>query len=50
LQENFRAADLELEADALQAIDALEQGYRFVDGAFFQTPGSPYTVADIWND
>lgn len=50
LTENFLAADLELEASDLQAIDELEQGYRFVDGAFFEAPGSPYTVAGLWED
>jgi len=50
LQENFLAADFELEAADLQAIDGLEQGYRFVDGSFFQSPGSPYTVAGLWEE
>lgn len=50
LQENFLAADLELEAQDLLAIEGLEQGYRFVDGAFFQTPGSPYSVTGLWED
>jgi len=50
LAENLRAADLEIEAADLQAINALEQGYRFVDGSFFETPGSPYKVADLWRE
>ncbi len=50
LQENFLAADLELEATDLLAIDGLEQGYRYVDGSFFQSPGSPYTVAGLWKE
>jgi alcohol dehydrogenase (NADP+) len=50
LRENFLAADLELEAADLTAIAAMEQGYRFVDGAFFQAPGSPYSVADLWGN
>jgi alcohol dehydrogenase (NADP+) len=50
LQENFLAADLELEATDLTAIAAMDQGYRFVDGAFFQSPGSPYSVADLWGN
>ena len=50
LQENLLAADLQLEAADIQAIDALEQGYRFVDGSFFQSPGSPYTVAGLWEE
>jgi len=50
LHENFLAADLELEATDLLAINELEQGYRFVDGSFFQTPGSPYSVAGLWEN
>jgi alcohol dehydrogenase (NADP+) len=50
LQENFLAADLELEASDLLAIQELEQDYRFVDGAFFKTPGSPYSDIDFWSD
>ena len=50
LQENFLAADLELEAQDLLTIDTLEQAYRFVDGSFFQTPGSPYSDAGFWDE
>jgi alcohol dehydrogenase (NADP+) len=50
LRENFQAADLELTANDLAAIDTMEKGYRFVDGAFFTTPGSPYTVEGLWHD
>ena len=50
LQENFLAADLELEDSDILAINELEQGYRFVDGSFFETPGSPYSVAELWKE
>jgi alcohol dehydrogenase (NADP+) len=50
LQENFLAADIEPEADDMEALNALEQGYHFVDGAFFQTPGSPYASVDFWKE
>jgi alcohol dehydrogenase (NADP+) len=50
LQENFNAANLALGDHDLQEINALELGYRFVDGGFFQSPGSPYNVADLWQD
>lgn len=50
LKDNFLAADLQLDATDLQAIDTLEQGYRFVDGSFFESPGSPYSVAGLWDD
>jgi alcohol dehydrogenase (NADP+) len=48
LRQNLAAADLSLDATDLQAIKGLERGYRFVDGAFFQPPGSPYSMADLW--
>ena len=48
LRANFAAADLSLEPNDITAINALEAGYRYVDGSFFASPGSPYTVADLW--
>lgn len=48
LRENFAAADLSLDTDDIQAINGLEAGYRYVDGSFFASSGSPYTVADLW--
>ncbi|MFH0782688.1 MAG: aldo/keto reductase [Pseudomonadota bacterium] len=48
LRENFAAADLSLDAADIRAINALEAGYRYVDGSFFASQGSPYTVADLW--
>jgi len=50
LQENLRAADLTLDDVDMQAINALEMNYRFVDGRFFAAPGSPYTVAGLWEE
>jgi len=50
LQENFAAADLELDSSNLQAIDAIDTSYRFVDGAFFKPPGSPYLDVDFWSN
>ena len=50
LQENLLAADLSFDAADMQAIAGLEQGYRFVDGSFFESPGSPYTVAGLWEE
>jgi alcohol dehydrogenase (NADP+) len=48
LQENLAAADIILSDADKEAIDELDMDYRFVDGGFFQTPGSPYTVEDLW--
>lgn len=49
LLQNFRAADVQLDQEDMQAIEALDRAYRFVDGSFFTGPGSPYTVADFWD-
>jgi alcohol dehydrogenase (NADP+) len=48
LRENFAAADLSLDPMDIMAINSLEAGYRYVDGSFFASPGSPYTVEDLW--
>jgi len=48
LRQNFEAADLFLDPIDIMAISSLESGYRYVDGSFFESPGSPYTVADLW--
>ncbi len=50
LQDNLRATDLSLTASDMQAIGALDRGYRFVDGTFWEMPGSPYTVAQLWDE
>lgn len=49
LADNFRAGDLELSCDAMDKINALDLNYRYVDGSFWAMPGSPYTVADLWD-
>lgn len=49
-RENLAAADIELAADDLRAIDQLDRGYRFVDGTFWEQPGGPYTVTDLWDE
>ena len=48
LRENFQAADTLLDPADLAAITALESGYRYVDGTFFTSSGSPYTITDLW--
>lgn len=48
LSENLAAADLQLDDDDLAVIGKLDLGYRYVNGAFFQTPGSPYASQSFW--
>lgn len=50
LQENIAAVDLSLTEADMQAIAQLESHYRFVDGTFWTTPGSPYTLASLWDE
>ena len=50
LQENLKAAEFVLDRDQMSRITRLDQGYRYIDGSFFCPPGSPYTVAGIWDE
>ena len=44
------AAGLDLPADAMAAIDALDRSRRYCDGTFWCIPGSPYTVEELWDE
>lgn len=48
IQENFAAAQLRLSSADVVALDQLERGERFVTGAFWCPPGSPYTLESLW--
>lgn len=49
MAENFRVADLDLSAREMAALAKLERGFRYVDGEFWTTEGSPYTVQGLWS-
>ena len=50
IRQNLEAAKVELQADDMAAIAGLHRGYRYVDGSFWQSEGSPYTMAGIWDE
>lgn len=52
LKENLDASDIDINLDEndMLAINRLDRGYRFVNGAFFTKNGSPYTMRTIWNE
>jgi alcohol dehydrogenase (NADP+) len=50
LRQNLAAARLVLDAQDMADIAELDRGYRFVDGSFFTGPGSPYTLAQLWDE
>lgn len=50
LLSNFSAQQIRLQKSALQKIEGLEMNYRFLDGRFWASPGSPYSVVDFWQN
>jgi alcohol dehydrogenase (NADP+) len=50
LASNLAAAELELHAATMASIAELERGHRFVDGSFWTLPGSPYSLANLWDE
>jgi alcohol dehydrogenase (NADP+) len=49
LRENLAAAELQLDAGDMVAIDKLERGHRYYNGGNWTMPGSPYSMADLWD-
>lgn len=47
---NLSSLDLKLDDEDLREIGKLDMRYRYVDGTFWQIPGSGYTVQDIWGE
>lgn len=50
LAQNLAAAAIELDSDDMAALTKLDRHRRYVDGLFWCSEGSPYTIADIWNE
>lgn len=50
LLQNLAAVNLVLDAEDMADITALDLGYRFVDGSFFTGGGSPYSLAQLWDE
>ena len=48
LAENLAAAQLDLTPADLASLNALDRGYRYVDGSFWCIPGSPHTLNNLW--
>ncbi len=50
LKENYDAANILLDEDDMKAISAVDRGYRYIDGSFWEGPDSPYTLANLWDE
>lgn len=48
IKANLDATKLVLSPEQMARIDAIDQNYRYIDGAFFAGPNSPYTADGIW--
>ena len=48
LRENLAAAELSLSTEDMQALTALDRGYRYLPGGLWTQPGSTYTPEDLW--
>lgn len=49
IRQNLASADVVLTPDDMQTIAALDLNRRYVDGSFWQVPGGPYTIENIWD-
>lgn len=50
LMQNLESADLALNDVEMEKIAAVNIDRRYVDGKFWEVPGSPYTAANIWDE
>lgn len=50
LKQNLAAPEVSLSEDDLQQISQLDRNRRYVDGEFWASEGSPYTVENLWNE
>lgn len=48
IAENLEAEQLQLSADEIKAMAALERDYRYVNGKFWVLEGGPYTLEALW--
>lgn len=50
LKQNFEAQQLVLSDEDMQMLAHVDRHYRFIDGTFWEFPGSSYTVANLWDE
>lgn len=50
MRQNLAAAGVTLTAGEMAAIGELDRHRRYVDGTFWTQPGSPYTLAGLWDE
>lgn len=49
-KENLEAVGIGLSEAEMDQLAALDDGYRYVDGSFWEREGGPYTVSNLWDE
>ena len=50
IKENFESVNIRLSENDMNQIAKLDKHFRYVNGAFWAMPGSPYSVAGLWDE
>jgi alcohol dehydrogenase (NADP+) len=50
LKQNFQSATIELSADDMKKIAALDTHHRLIVGAFWKAPELGYTLQSLWDE
>ncbi|MFT5702005.1 MAG: alcohol dehydrogenase (NADP+) [Desulforhopalus sp.] len=50
LEENYKAQQIVIDSCDMKQIDQIDLGHRFLDGAYFAPAGSPYNLANLWDE
>ena len=49
IEENLKSAEISLDQEAIERINKLDKGYRFVNGSIFAGDHSPYQLNYLWD-
>ena len=50
IRQNYDAINIQLSETDLNQITKLDKHFRYVNGGFWAMPGSPYSVAGLWDE
>ena len=48
INQNLTSINIDLNQDQMATLNNLNINYRFIKGVFFEIPGSPYTLEELW--
>ncbi|MCU4165489.1 aldo/keto reductase [Carboxylicivirga caseinilyticus] len=50
LKQNLESVNIELSDEDMALIKGINKNRRFIDGSFWEVPGGPYTVQNLWDE